>query len=185
LPAAEPAPVGTAPEPPTAPESPASGATIEQSRESVSSSGSSASGSGSSGSSGTSTSTDLATRLFNLANAARSDAGLKPLSRSSAMDTVARNWSLHLASNGLPLAHNPNYSNQIPSGWRAAGENVAWISAASGMSQAQLASRIHNNWMGSAGHRANILNPDFTHLGVGVAHHPDHGHYFTQNFARY
>ncbi|HZK13036.1 MAG TPA: CAP domain-containing protein [Desulfobaccales bacterium] len=32
-----------------------------------------------------------------------------------------------------------------------------------------LARTIMNSWMSSSGHRENILSPDYTHLGVGVA----------------
>ncbi len=46
------------------------------------------------------------------------------------------------------------------------GENV-W--AGSGYSPAAAAAQIVADWMASAGHRANILNREFTHLGVGVA----------------
>jgi uncharacterized protein YkwD len=54
--------------------------------------------------------------------------------------------------------------------WRAVGENVArgYPSAASVMA----------GWLGSAGHCANLMNPAFEELGVGLA-----GSYWTQVFA--
>ena len=39
-------------------------------------------------------------------------------------------------------------------------------------------------WMNSAGHRRNILDPSFTHLGVGVHTSYDAGPWWTQNFIR-
>ena len=39
--------------------------------------------------------------------------------------------------------------------------------------------------MDSPGHRENLLNPAYTHIGVGVAHNPAYGYYLTQNFAAY
>lgn len=39
--------------------------------------------------------------------------------------------------------------------------------------------------MESPGHRENLLNPAYTHLGVGVAYSREHGWYLTQNFAAY
>jgi uncharacterized protein YkwD len=36
--------------------------------------------------------------------------------------------------------------------------------------------------MDSKGHRANILNPDFTHTGLGIAEGEDGGYAFTQVF---
>ncbi len=38
-------------------------------------------------------------------------------------------------------------------------------------------------WMGSSGHRANILNCALTQIGVGHATGGSYGHYWTQNFA--
>jgi uncharacterized protein YkwD len=36
--------------------------------------------------------------------------------------------------------------------------------------------------MNSEGHRANILNPDFTHIGIGYVQGGDYGTYWTQLF---
>jgi uncharacterized protein YkwD len=44
------------------------------------------------------------------------------------------------------------------------GENIAWGSRGRGTPVA-----IVKAWMGSAGHRRNILDADFRHIGVGVA----------------
>lgn len=45
--------------------------------------------------------------------------------------------------------------------WRA--ENVGYVSAGPGAAQ-----RVHDAFMKSTGHRANILNPRATHMGIGV-----------------
>lgn len=45
-----------------------------------------------------------------------------------------------------------------------------------------LASAIVSDWMRSTGHRANILNPEYTHLGVGVVGRGEELR-VTQNFA--
>jgi uncharacterized protein YkwD len=49
--------------------------------------------------------------------------------------------------------------------WRA--ENVGIVSAGSGA-----AARVHRAFMDSDGHRANILNPRATHMGIGVYKSP-------------
>jgi len=123
-------------------------------------------------------------RVFQLANAARAEAGLPPLQRMSALDDVARGWSTHLASTGADLAHNPSYSSQVPGGWSGVAENVAWASANYASDPTALADAMHAGWMNSSGHRANILG-GYTHVGVGVAFSPQHGWYLTQNFAAY
>ena len=55
--------------------------------------------------------------------------------------------------------------------YRTAGENIA-------MGQ-RTPQEVVNAWMNSPGHRANILNGDFTHIGVGYV---EQGNYWTQQF---
>ena len=55
--------------------------------------------------------------------------------------------------------------------YKTAGENIAM-----GYSSAQ---KVMQGWMNSSGHRANILNPSFTQIGVGYV---ADGHYWTQQF---
>lgn len=62
----------------------------------------------------------------------------------------------------------------------AAGENIAW-----NMGFADPAQTAVTGWMNSAGHRANILNTQFTHAGLGAAQRQSDGAwYFTQVFSR-
>ena len=94
--------------------------------------------------------------IYSLVNDARWSQGSPGLVRNPAMDTVAANWAGALAQSGT-LSHNPNYSSQIPGGWVAVGENVA-----QGYSGG---SAMHDGWMSSPGHRANILGK-FTDIGI-------------------
>jgi hypothetical protein len=91
-----------------------------------------------------------------LANSARSEAGLGPLSRDSALDGLARKWAYKIAADGA-LSHNPDLAEQVPEGWQGVGENVA-MGYPTG-------TKMHRGWMGSDGHRANILG-DYTHIGI-------------------
>lgn len=61
--------------------------------------------------------------------------------------------------------------------WRSCGENILMESfrPAAGRSAVE-------GWMKSPGHRKNILNPGFSHTGIGVAVGQDNLLYFTQNF---
>jgi uncharacterized protein YkwD len=45
----------------------------------------------------------------------------------------------------------------------ALGENIAW-----GSGGLATAAQIHRSWMNSAGHRANILDPSFREIGIGI-----------------
>ena len=117
--------------------------------------------------------------ILRLVNKHRERKGLDRLARSSKITKVARSWSVKQAKKGR-LAHNPSYARQIPAGWTRASENVARTTARG--SAKKLAKRMVKLWMGSAGHRANILGP-YTRRGVGVAYSARHGWYFTQNFS--
>lgn len=89
------------------------------------------------------------------------------------MDTVAQNWSAQMYTNGA-MTHNPNYSTQIPSGWTAAGENIA-----SGYSY----TTVVEAWHQSAGHYANIIG-DYNAIGIGY-YEANGQTYFTQDFGKY
>ncbi|QAV69054.1 CAP domain-containing protein [Salinibacterium sp. UTAS2018] len=94
--------------------------------------------------------------IHGLVNQARWDNGQQGLIRNADMDAVALAWAKKMAASST-MSHNPDYSAQIPSGWRSAGENVA-----QGYPTAQ---SMHDGWMGSQGHRENILG-SFTDIGI-------------------
>ncbi len=94
--------------------------------------------------------------IASLVNQARAAAGLPALAHNPAMDAVALRWAQQMAATNT-MSHNPSYAAQIPPGWTRAGENVA-------MGQ-PTPSAMHDAWMNSPGHRANILG-DFTDVGI-------------------
>ena len=94
--------------------------------------------------------------IHSFINQARAAGGLAPLTRNAPLDQVAANWANQLAASGQ-LAHNPSYSAQIPGGWTNAGENVA--------KGQPTGAAMHDAWMASSGHRANILG-GFTDVGI-------------------
>jgi uncharacterized protein YkwD len=90
-------------------------------------------------------------------NSARASAGRPALTTSSDLTSVARSWAATMASSNT-LKHNPNLTSQITN-WRYAGENVGV-----GGNVPQL----HQAFMDSPAHKANILDRDYTQVGVGV-----------------
>ena len=118
-----------------------------------------------------------AAEVVRLVNAERAKAGLSALTVDSAANAAAQVRAREIVS---------NFSHTRPSGascftalreagvnYRGAGENIAY-----GQPSAQA---VVNAWMNSPGHRANILNAQFTSIGVG--HHVQNGtHYWTQFF---
>lgn len=94
--------------------------------------------------------------IHSLVNQSRASSGLGPLNLNASMSQVALNWANQMAANGV-MSHNPDYAGQIPGGWSKAAENVAqgYPSGAA----------VHQGWMDSDGHRANILG-DYTDIGI-------------------
>jgi hypothetical protein len=91
-------------------------------------------------------------------NAARQAAGLAPYSVAYDLTSVARQHSAAMASQ-QSLYHNPGLTTEIHN-WQAVGENVG---------EGPTVSDIHTAFMQSPEHRANILDHDFTQVGVGVS----------------
>ena len=117
------------------------------------------------------------TEVVRLVNAERAKAGLPALSMDRTVNAAAQVRAQEIV---LSFSHTrPNGANCFTAlreagvNYRGAGENIAY-----GQSSAQA---VVNAWMNSEGHRANILNANFTAIGVG--HHVRNGvHYWTQFF---
>ena len=126
-------------------------------------------------------------RMLQLVNGARSGAGVAPLAVSGTLAGVAGNAPY--GGCGFPVAGRStdmgarNYFSHIIADCGAQGaaemlrakglsetpaENIAWVSAVTDPLVA--AERLHNDLMADPAHRANILNPAFTHVGVGSWH---------------
>ena len=90
-------------------------------------------------------------------NAAREANGLRPYTVASDLTSIARQHSNAMASQGR-LYHNPSLTSQVQN-WQAVGENVG---------DGPTVDDIHTAFMHSPEHRANILDHDFTQVGVGV-----------------
>ena len=110
--------------------------------------------------------------FVSLTNNARGSAGR--LSVHSELVSVARRWSAKMAADNR-LAHNPNLSREVTADWEKLGENVG-----TGDSAAQ----IHDAFMNSPAHRANIVDPAFTYVGIGVARGGDGRIWVTEVFMR-
>jgi uncharacterized protein YkwD len=114
-----------------------------------------------------------------LVNEERAVAGCAPLTADDRLTRAADDYSDVMAGSGVMSHTGPDGSTMASRveaagyPWSALGENIA-------RGQADAAS-VMGSWMNSPGHRANILNCSFTHLGVGV-HFGDGGPWWTQDF---
>lgn len=123
---------------------------------------------------------DFAEEVVNLVNEERAKEGLPALSIDSDAESAAQIRAMELES---------SFSHTRPDGrkfstalveagidYRSAGENIAW-----GQRSPQ---EVVEDWMNSSGHRANILNSNYTSIGVGCYRSASGGYYWTQLFFR-
>ena len=115
--------------------------------------------------------------VIRLVNEIRLENGLTALSHNWELSRVARIKSQDMKDNRYFAHNSPVYGTPFQMirsfgiSFRSAGENIA-----KGYSTPQA---VVNGWMNSSGHRANILNANFTHIGVGYV---SGGNYWTQMF---
>lgn len=116
-------------------------------------------------------------QVVTLVNEERAKNGLGALKIDTALSKMARVKSNDMATHQYFDHTSPTYGSpfdmmkQFGISYQYAGENIA-------MGQ-QTPQEVMNAWMNSEGHRANILNKNFTHIGVGYV---ENGHYWTQEF---
>lgn len=91
-------------------------------------------------------------------NDARAGRGLGALAVDGELTGIARRWSQRMADEQR-LAHNPNLSREVTQDWEKLAENVGF---------GPDVRTIHDAFMNSTAHRANILDGALTHVGVGV-----------------
>ncbi|MCY3785955.1 MAG: OmpA family protein [bacterium] len=115
----------------------------------------------------------------------RADLELQPLLHHQQLASVARAWSATMDTTGR-LEHNPDYTNQYPTGWLSAAENIAFVTVptTSPESLAEATMIAFQGLVNSPPHYKNLTNPTFTHIGIGI-HLSTDTLWVTQNFAHY
>ena len=118
-------------------------------------------------------------QMLNLVNQERAKAGLQPLQADLELTRLARLKSQDMINKGYFSHNSPTYGSPFDMikangiTYRTAGENIA------GNQSVQAA---HTALMNSSGHRANILNANYTHIGIGIVEGGPYGMMFTQMF---
>ncbi|WP_417900288.1 CAP domain-containing protein [Bacillus haimaensis] len=116
-------------------------------------------------------------KVIELTNAERRKNGLSDLKADSALSNVAREKSKDMKAKNYFSHTSPTYGSPFDMmrdfgiTYNTAGENIA-------MGQ-RSPEEVVQAWMNSEGHRKNILNGNFTHIGVGYV---EDGNYWTQMF---
>ncbi|PFA62231.1 serine protease [Bacillus sp. AFS015802] len=119
-------------------------------------------------------------QLFDLTNATRVEKGLNVLSWDSQVRDTARKHSLDMAEQDY-FSHT-NLDGQSPFD-RMEEDQIAFRTAGENLAYGQLSSIFaHEGLMNSKGHRENILQTHYEHLGIGVAFNEKSQPYYTENF---
>ena len=114
-------------------------------------------------------------KMVDLVNQERAKAGVAALKVDPELSRVARIKSQDMKDNNYFSHTSPTYGSPFDMmksfgiKYRAAGENIAKHSSVDS---------AHVGLMNSEGHRKNILNPNFTHIGIGIVDN----RYYTQMF---
>jgi len=124
----------------------------------------------------------IESQVITIVNQERAKRGLQTLKVGATTSYVARLKSQdmvnkHYFSHTSPTYGSPfNMMEYFGLKFSAAGENIAYGQPT--------AAAVMNAWMNSAGHRANILNPSYTYIGVGAAKTSTGVIYWTQEFIK-
>ncbi len=122
----------------------------------------------------------MAHEVLTLTNQERAKLGLSPLTWNDTLagiganhcqDMIDRNYFAHESPEGQGPSDRADAAGYH---WTWIGENIA-----EGYSTA---SEVMTGWMNSPGHKANILRPQFTELGVGIRQAGNGQLYWAQEF---
>ena len=97
-------------------------------------------------------------RVRELVNQTRANNGLRGLDMLATFSDKATLWARHLAACQCLEHRQPPY-----------GANAGWCAAAENVGRGYSFAQVHQAFLGSPPHRANILTARFTGIGTGVA----------------
>jgi uncharacterized protein YkwD len=139
---------------------------------------------------------ELETLMFGLVNSARQahlpkwlggpnlrwHEELASVARGHSLDMLRRGYVDHTSPDGVKVARRIDLSNIT---YVACGENIGVVYGAASHSD-QGVYEIHNAFMNQprrlTNHRGNLLNPIWTHVGIGAAYDESGSLFITQNF---
>lgn len=127
-----------------------------------------------------SNSSDEANQVLQLVNKERSKQGLKSLTLSKELTSIANTKAKDMAVNRYFDHRSPTYGTPFEMlqkfgvKYKSAGENIA--------AGQKTPAQVMESWMNSSGHRANILNKSYTELGVGFYQGGSYDTYWVQLF---
>ena len=121
---------------------------------------------------------DFVKQVVNLVNQERAKAGLSPVTADTSIQAAAQVRAKEIEKSFTHTRPDgSSFSTALTQQgvtYRGSGENIAWGQ--------KTPEQVMNGWMNSEGHRANILNKNFTKIGVGYHQNASGTNYWTQLF---
>lgn len=120
--------------------------------------------------------------VLKLVNQERKKAGVQPLTLSEKITSIANTKAKDMADKNYFSHQSPTYGSpfdmlkQFGVSYSYAGENIA--------AGQKTAEEVMNSWMNSSGHRQNILNKNYTQIGVGFYRGGQYGTEWVQLFIK-
>src|SRR2546423_10663673 len=122
---------------------------------------------------------DLESKMLELVNQERIQRGLPALKTDPELTVVARAHSKDMFARGYFAHITPEGKSPFD---RMNAAHVTYITAGENLALAHSLSIAHNGLMNSPGHRANILNPSFGRVGIGILDGGFYGLMVSQEF---
>ncbi|HLL69647.1 MAG TPA: CAP domain-containing protein [Micromonosporaceae bacterium] len=124
---------------------------------------------------------DQESAVLALVNAARAEVGCGPLAMDARLTAAARGHSADMANRNFFAHETPD---KVGMAARVTKAGYQWSAVAENIAMGQSdAAAVMKGWMNSPGHRTNILNCRYRHIGIGMVANSAGRRYWTQNFA--
>lgn len=121
--------------------------------------------------------------ILRLVNLERARAGLNTLARSQVLENQAEQYACELIHydffdhvNPVTGSHLDDRAEAFGYDYYVIGENLA--------AGQRTPRQAFDDWMASPGHRANIMDPRFEEIGIGIRTGGDYGLYWVQEFGK-
>lgn len=118
-------------------------------------------------------------KMIKLVNDARAQNNLPPLQVDMQLTNVARIKAQDMIDNNYFSHNSPKYGSPFDM-MKAFG--ISFVQAGENIAGNQTVENAENALMNSPGHRQNILNPNYTHIGIGIKAGGPYGNMFSQMF---
>ncbi|MBC2397895.1 serine protease [Clostridium tetanomorphum] len=123
--------------------------------------------------------TDSEKQMIKLVNDARAQNNVPPLEVDMQLTNVARIKCQDMIDNNYFSHNSPKYGSPFD---MIKSFGVKFVQAGENIAGNQSVENAHNSLMNSPGHRQNILNPNYTHIGIGIKAGGPYSNMFSQMF---